>query len=265
MAVLTRSHTKGKPSTPPKGSQKPTPRTPTTRATRKRSPPKTPLRTRSIVPATTLRISKGKKATHLLLPSEYELDEEGRTIEDDLTGCPKLSKFGWRVFAERTRRVTMVRPPRSELDGRLRPRYQGPSQPMVHYGVGCNTSEILAWEGSRSYKPQPGDPCPEETARHRLWFYLKSRRIDCDIEHVLSPDFEFVIALYSNHDQIEKQLVKEDEERCLRIIWKQLGLQERRPMWYWDRVHSGTQCSMDEYNVPNLYDVTVAPEDDDWE
>lgn len=34
------------------------------------------------------------------LPSEYELDEEGRTIEDPLTGCPKLSKYGWRVFAE---------------------------------------------------------------------------------------------------------------------------------------------------------------------
>lgn len=111
---------------------------------------------------------------------------------------------------------------------------------MLHYGVACNISEILAWEKNMAYQPQPGDPCPEETARHRLWFYLKARRIDCNIAHVLSPDYDFVIALYSNHDQFEKQPVAEDEERCLRIIWKQLGLPERRPMWYWDKAESGT-------------------------
>lgn len=33
-------------------------------------------------------------------PSEYELDERGKALEDPFTGRPKLSKYGWRLFAE---------------------------------------------------------------------------------------------------------------------------------------------------------------------
>ncbi|VDB93356.1 unnamed protein product [Peniophora sp. CBMAI 1063] len=268
MVVATRSRAIKPHSPTPKGRRiqiEPTPRIlPAIRTTRRKSPPKISARACSHLDAPKEHASKSKRAK--LLPSEYELDEDGNAIENPLTGCPKLSKYGWRVLAESTRHVEMARPALPELDGRLRPRYGGSRQPILHYATGCHISEILEWERQKNYPTRSYNPYPDDNARHRLCVYLNGRRINCTIERVLSPDFEFAVALYSNHDQFEKELVKEDEDRCLRIIWEQLGIHNRRPLWYWDSVQSGThyKCTLDEYNVPNLHNIMIEPEDEDW-
>lgn len=91
--------------------------------------------------------------------------------------------------------------------------------------------EILDWEGRMPYRSRSDDPDPKETAMYRLQSFLNCRGIGCSIEYALSTEYEFVIALYSNHDQLEKQFVEEDERDCLRIICTELQLRDRQPMW----------------------------------
>ena len=93
----------------------------------------------------------------------------------------------------------------------------------------------------RGYLSRPlDDPSRESNGYHRVWTYFNCRQIDCTFERVLSNDYEFVVALYSNYDQFERQLVEEDEEACLRLIRAELGLGDQQPKWYWDDIKSGT-------------------------
>lgn len=134
-----------------------------------------------------------------------------------------------------------LRAPQSDLDDRLRPQLQGIRQPTLHFGLGCNMSDILGCAERRGYLTRPlDDPFRESNGKYRVWSYLRCRQIDCKFERVLSNEYEFVVALYSNYDQFEKQLVEEDEEDCLRLIRSELGLGDRQPMWYWDDIKSGT-------------------------
>ena len=80
----------------------------------------------------------------------------------------------------------------------------------------------------------------ESNGKYHVWTHLRFRQIDCTFERVLSNDYEFVVALYSNYDQFERQLVEEDEEDCLRLIRAELALWDQQPKWYWDEIKSGT-------------------------
>ncbi|VDB93354.1 unnamed protein product [Peniophora sp. CBMAI 1063] len=129
-------------------------------------------------------------------------------------------------------------------------------------------SHIMDCAKRRGYLSRPlDDPTRESNAENRVWTFFRCRQIDCTFEPVLSNDFEFVVALYSNYDQLERQLVEEDEEHCLRLIRKELGLGDQQPKWYWDEIKSGTYYTapLDEYNVPNLHSVTVPVVDDDYQ
>lgn len=145
------------------------------------------------------------------------------------------------IYLQRRRRVAEVRAPRADLDNRLRPRFQGIHQPMLHFGLACNMSDILACAGRRGYVTTAlGERFREADAQDRVWTYFRCRQIDCTFERILSTEYEFVVALYSNYDQFQRQLVEEDEEACLRFIHAELNLGDQAPMWYWDNVKCGT-------------------------
>lgn len=134
-----------------------------------------------------------------------------------------------------------VRKPTPDLDNRLRPRFEGIRQPMLHFGLACNMKDILDCAKRRGYLTRPlDDPFREIDAKHSVWMHLRFRQIDCTFERILSMDHEFVVALYSNHDQLERQLIEEDEEACLGFIRAELNLGDQQPMWYWDELKNGT-------------------------
>ncbi|VDB93358.1 unnamed protein product [Peniophora sp. CBMAI 1063] len=273
MVVTTRSRNARAPlsatQSAPESGKQPSPRTSTALRISKRakpSPPQTPTRIRASKAKATKQDQSRVRRSRRKLPSEYELRPNGDEIIDQLSGRPVLSAYGQRVFHERRRLVADKRAPRPELDNRLRPRYQGIRQPMLHFGLGCNMAHIMDCAKRRGYLTRPRDEDDQESrAKFRVWTHLRFRLIDCTFERALSNEFEFVVALYSNYDQLERQLVEEDEETCLRLIRKELGLGDQEPKWYWDERKSGTYYTapLDEYNVPNLYSVTVPVLDDE--
>ncbi|KZV74729.1 hypothetical protein PENSPDRAFT_681690 [Peniophora sp. CONT] len=179
------------------------------------------------------------------LPSEFLFGPSGYALIDQLTGYPVLSKFGKRVFDERRRRVAM---------------------PMLHFGLACNMCDILACADRRGYLTRPlDDPFREADGKDCVETYFRFRQIDCTFERILSNEHEFVVALYSNYDQFERQLIEEDENACLRMIRTELDLGDQQPMWHWDNIKSGSHYTapLAEYNVPNLHKITVPVEDDD--
>ncbi|KZV74725.1 hypothetical protein PENSPDRAFT_732103 [Peniophora sp. CONT] len=270
MVATTRSRsvtTKPSPSPKAKTRKQSSPGTSAARSKRSRpSPPHTPTKTRARRAKSPKQQSSRLVRSKPKLPSEYELGSDGLAIVDQLTSYPKLSEFGQRVLDERRNRVAEVRAPRPDLDNRLRPRFQGIRQPMLHFGLACNTSDILACAERRDYvTPALFERFREEDLQDRVWTYLRCRQIDCTFERILSTEYEFVVALYSNYDQFERQLVEEDEEACLRFIRSELNLGDQAPMWYWDDVKCGTYYTapLPEYNVPNLRSISVPVEGDE--
>ncbi|KAL6306890.1 hypothetical protein BKA93DRAFT_124783 [Sparassis latifolia] len=119
-----------------------------------------------------------------------------------------------------------------------------PDPPLLQYGIAVNFDKLLSYAKEKNLL--------EPAARKRgvslsslsdmpiISEVIKALEVACNARlHYTAPwvpDYEGMVALYSNYSMFWEQLEEEHEQEVINILQEELGVTEE-PMWYWDAVN----------------------------
>ncbi|GBE88057.1 hypothetical protein SCP_1202860 [Sparassis crispa] len=175
----------------------------------------------------------------------YERDDNGDLIPHGGTGY-KLTRAALEAEREIWLKRAKARLPAPTTE--LPDKYNfmtlpdgSPDPPSIQYGIAVKFDKLL------SYAKQKNLLEPAACKRGVALTSLSDMSIISDVIETLEvacnarlhwsipwvPDYNGMIALYSNYTMFWEQLEEEHEQEVIKILQEELGVTEK-PMWYWD-------------------------------
>ncbi|KAL6306893.1 hypothetical protein BKA93DRAFT_771415 [Sparassis latifolia] len=116
-----------------------------------------------------------------------------------------------------------------------------PDPPLIQFGVAVNFDKLLSYAKQKNLLESAARRCGVSVNS------LSDMPIVCEVIRALEvacnarlhwsipwvPDYDAMVALYSNYSMFWDQLEEEHEKEVIKILQEELGVTEE-PMWYWD-------------------------------
>ncbi|KAI0340294.1 hypothetical protein BDW22DRAFT_1360232 [Trametopsis cervina] len=112
-----------------------------------------------------------------------------------------------------------------------------PGPTLVYYGVGILQEELEAYAEKNGFFPNEHGFDEVSQWLHAwhcsLALFSKKANFELDLAITVSPDYDLVIAVYSNIEYMRNPLSLKDEKEVVSIIAQELGVR-RKARWHYD-------------------------------
>ena len=144
-----------------------------------------------------------------------------------------LSDFRLQAFVEETKQY----PPMEQLPARYDAAITKTSA-ILSFGLGITYDQLLGFVNKRNIR---APWAPDQPITRPIVAYLmitrhlrtKIRGLRLFYRRPMSPQYDMLLALYSNHSFRTYQYHDESQRRIIEIMKKELDI-DSPPMWYWD-------------------------------